>query len=180
MKKSNLKRINKEDFSSFFSLMENSFPSIERRSREGQKNLFKENSYKVFGHKDSSGNVIAFIATWEFENFIFIEHFAVDNKLRGNGLGSYMIKELLEECKKPIFLEVEEPENDLAARRIKFYKRLGFNLNHFDYLQPPLQKEHVHLPLKVMSYPSKVDGEKFNKFKSQVYNKVYKVNNLRY
>ena len=180
MEKSSLKRLYKEDFTSFFNLMEKSFPSIERRSREDQKNLFKENSYKVFGHKDSYDNVIAFIAIWEFEKFIFIEHFAVDSKLRGNGLGSHMIKELLEECKKPIFLEVEEPENDLAARRIKFYKRLGFNLNHFEYFQPPLQKQHELLPLKVMSYPSKVNGEKFNKFKKQVYNKVYKVNNLRY
>lgn len=175
MKRSNLKRINKEDFSSFFELMEKSFPSTERRSCEDQRNLFKENSYKVFGHKDSNGKVVAFIATWEFEDFIFIEHFAVHSKMRCNGIGSVMLKELLNEYKKPIFLEVEEPETDIAERRIRFYKRLGFNLNSFDYLQPPLQKHHEFLPLKVMSYPSKVNVEKFKNFKNQVYEKVYKV-----
>ena len=177
MEKSSLKIINEEDFQSFFKLMESSFPSIERRSREEQKSLFKENLYKVFGYKDDCGDVIAFIAMWDFEKFIFIEHFAVDSKMRGNGLGSFMIKELLQDCNKPIFLEVEEPENEIAMRRIEFYKRLGFNLNNFYYVQPPLQKQHELLPLKVMSYPVKVDVNKFNKFKNKVYDKVYKVNN---
>lgn len=177
MKKSNLKIINKKDFQSLFKLMESSFPSIERRSREDQEKLFKEKFYKVLGKKDSLGNVMAFIAMWEFEDFIFIEHFAVDSKMRGNGIGSLMIKELIEECNKPIFLEVEEPKNDIAISRIKFYKRLGFNLNNFDYMQPPLQKQNEVLPLKVMSYPFKIDGDKFNKFKNKVYYNVYKVNN---
>ena len=87
-----------------------------------------------------------------------------------------MLKAYLNRSDKPIFLEVELPENDISVRRIEFYKRLGFYLNDFEYLQPPLQKQHDFLPLKVMSYPRSVDEMEFINYKNTVYEKVYKIN----
>jgi len=174
----NLKKLRCEYFESFFRLLSEAFPSIERRSYEDQKKLLCDNSYNIImdNDNDEDENITAFIANWEFDNFSFIEHFAVDRKMRGNGMGTSMLKDYLKRCNKPIFLEVELPKNDISIRRIEFYKRLGFHLNNFEYLQPPLQKQHDFLPLKVMSYPQSVDEQEFINFKNKVYEKVYKIN----
>lgn len=161
------------NFDSFYKLMSEAFPSIERRSYEDQKKLLFDNSYSIISDNDEDDNITAFIANWEFNDFSFIEHFAVDRKMRGNGMGTSMLEDYLKRCNKIIFLEVELPENDISIRRIEFYKRLGFYLNDFEYLQPPLQKQHDFLPLKVMSYPRSVNEIEFMNFKNVVYDKVY-------
>ncbi|SFC90376.1 GNAT family N-acetyltransferase [Clostridium uliginosum] len=173
MNKNNFRFINQKDFDSFFKLMDDSFPSEEIRSYEGQANLFYDDSYKIIADKDAEGNVTAFMATWEFDDFNFIEHFAVDGKLRGKGIGTVMLKDYLKQSNKPIFLEVEYPKTEIATRRIEFYKRLGFHVNPFDYMQPPLHKGYSFLPLKVMSYPNKVNERQFSNYKEGVYSKVY-------
>lgn len=176
MNNTNLKGFQHADFDRFFKLMSEAFPSVEMRSYEDAKNLMYEDLYNIIADKDENDNVTAFIASWEFSDFNFIEHFAVDSKMRGNGIGTAMLKTYLNECNKPIFLEVELPENDVSRRRIEFYKRLGFHLNNFKYLQPPMQKQHGFLPLKVMSYPESVNEKEFINFKNRVYDKVYKFN----
>ena len=136
----NLTNINHEDFNSFYELMSEAFPPIERRKLENQKKLLENDFYNIVGYKEND-RVIAFIASWEFENFNFIEHFAVDNSYRGNGIGSKILKQYLNKYKnKPVFLEVEYPEDNYSKRRIEFYKRLGFSLNDYEYVQPPLEK----------------------------------------
>ena len=177
MNKKNVEKFQNSDFDRFFELMSEAFPSIERRSYENQKELLYEDLYNIIINKDKDHNINGFIANWQFNDFNFIEHFAVDSKKRGHGLGTSMLKEYLNKCNKPIFLEVEFPENDISKRRIEFYKQFGFYLNEFDYVQPPMQKQHDFLPLKVMSYPKSVNETEFMKFKNIVYDRVYKINN---
>ena len=164
------------DFDSFYKLMSEAFPSVERRSYEDAKNLLNEELYNIIVDKDDNNNITAFIASWEFRDFKFIEHFALISKMRGNGIGTSMLRDYLKKSNKPIFLEVELPENDISIRRIEFYKRLGFHLNSFEYFQPPMQKKHDFLPLKVMSYPNSINQEEFINFKNMVYIRVYKIN----
>ena len=109
MDNNNLKKFQHSDFDSFFKLMSESFPSVERRSYEDQKKLLSEDLYNIIVDKDENENITAFIANWEFNDFNFIEHFAVDSKMRGNGIGTSMLKTYLNKCNKPIFLEVELP-----------------------------------------------------------------------
>lgn len=178
MNSQNLKKFRDYDFDSFYKLMSEAFPSEERRNYEDQKSLLKDELYNITSHEDDNENITAFIASWEFDDFVFIEHFAVSSKMRGNGMGTSMIKNFLNKCNKPIFLEVEPPENDTSIRRIEFYKRLGFHLNNYDYLQPPLQKQHDFLPLKIMSYPKRAEDKEFIDFRNEVYDKVYKIKKI--
>ena len=172
----NLAKFQHCDFDSFFELMSEAFPSVERRSYEDAKNLLNEELYNIIIARDGNKNITAFIASWEFRDFNFIEHFAVCSKMRGNSIGTSMLMDYLNKANKPIFLEVEPPQNDISIRRIEFYKRLGFHLNSFEYFQPPMQKQHDFLPLKVMSYPESINQEEFINFKSMVYREVYKIN----
>ena len=176
MGNANLVKFQYRDFDSFFELMSEAFPSVEMRSYEDAKSFLNEDLYNIIVDKDENDSITAFIASWEFTDFNFIEHFAVSSKMRGNGVGTSMLMDYMNKANKPIFLEVEPPENYISIRRIEFYKRLGFHLNSFEYFQPPMQKQHDFLPLKVMSYPESINQEEFINFKNMVYREVYKIN----
>lgn len=163
------------DFDTVFAIMMTSFPESERRTYAGQKALLADPHYRLITKTDDSNNIIAFLAAWEFPQFRFVEHIAVDPGTRGGGIGGKLMTAYIGESAKPILLEVEPPDTDMAQRRISFYERLGFHLNPFEYMQPPLQKGQPDLPLKVMSYPQTLTDAEFALYKETLYSKVYKV-----
>jgi len=162
------------EFDQIFAIMEASFPAIERRTYAGQKELLTDPHYRLITETDDKGSIIAFLAVWEFPMFRFVEHIAVDPSVRGGGLGGKLMNAYIRESSKPVILEVEPPETELAERRIGFYERLGFRLNPFDYLQPPLQTGLPELPLQMMSYPELLKDEEFSLFREMLYTRVYK------
>lgn len=167
-------KITINDFDSLYEVMENSFPSIERRKYEEQKDLFYKDIYNVIGYKDNHDKVCAFLAFWKFKDFNFIEHFAVDDSLRGKGIGTKLLKKYLDNNNNLTVLEVELPEDEISTRRIKYYERMGMELNEYDYLQPPLQKGKPLLPLKIMSYGKKMKYHEFSGLRDGLYKNVYK------
>ena len=82
--------------------------------------------YKLDVKTDETGKTISFIASWEFPKFLFIEHLAVDPCCRGKGMGSKIMKEFINNSKKPIILEIEIPKDEISIKRKKFYEKLGF------------------------------------------------------
>lgn len=169
-----IKPLEKCDFDKVYKIMDESFPPDERRSYDGQKRLFDEDGYRVFAHYDGN-DVTAFIALWDFEDFAYIEHFAVSEKCRNRGIGAKMLAEILKNFNKAVCLEVEPPENEIAQRRIKFYERNGFFLNNFEYLQPSLGEGKSEIPLLVMTSGKNADERGFEKIRNVLYEKVYKV-----
>jgi len=167
--------MNEREFDKIFALMEVSFPESERRTYEGQKELLNVPYYRLITETDNNNQIVAFLAAWEFPLFRFVEHIAVDPVTRGSGIGGKMMTSYMEESKNPILLEVEYPDSELAQRRIGFYERLGFHLNPFEYVQPPLQKGQDDLPLKIMSYPQLLTNEEFVLYKENLYRNVYKI-----
>lgn len=164
----------KEDFDEFFKLLKESFPEIERRNYEGQKKILENNLYNVLYYKEGK-EVVAFIAFWKFEDFIFIEHLAVAERLRSKGIGKRILNTLLTIYHKKVILEVEPVEDQLTKRRVEFYNRLGFKLNDYEYKQPPLQEGNEYLKLEIMSYPEKISKEEFLEFQDKVINNVYSI-----
>ncbi|KOS60243.1 GNAT family N-acetyltransferase [Lysinibacillus agricola] len=167
--------MNEREFDKIFALMEASFPESERRTYAGQKELLTDPHYRFITETDNNNQIEAFLAAWEFPLFRFVEHIAVDPIMRGSGIGGKIMATYIEESKKPILLEVEYPDTELAQRRIGFYERLGFRLNPFDYVQPPLQKGQDDLPLKIMSYPQLLTDGEFALYREILYSNVYKV-----
>ena len=102
-----------------------------------------------------------------------MEHLAVSREFRGDGIGGQMMREYIQQSVKPVVLEVELPETDIAKRRIAFYQRLGFQLNGFAYRQPPMRKGHGWYPLMIMSFPSSLTEEEFEPIKKKIYREVY-------
>ena len=153
--------------------MEKSFPKNEYRAKENQKKLLKNPMYKLDVKTDESGKTIAFIASWDFPKFLFIEHLAVDPSCRGKGMGSKIMKDFINNSKKPIVLEIEIPNDEISIKRKNFYEKLGFKLNNHEYYQLPLRKGDKPMKLNLMSYPNEIPDETFEIIENIIQSYVY-------
>lgn len=168
---SKLRKIHPDEFDEVYAIMQSSFPADEMRDYQGQKDLLRNSKYSIFVVSDEE--IKAFITTWEFDDFIFVEHFAVNEKYRNLGLGSLMLNELCRNTDKQICLEVELPETEKAKRRIGFYERNGFVLNSYQYEQPAYSEEKQPVPLIIMTSGSAIDEKRFYEMKKAIFKQVY-------
>ncbi|NLJ90471.1 MAG: GNAT family N-acetyltransferase [Clostridiales bacterium] len=170
-----IQKLNIKDFDRLYEIMEMSFPMDEYRSYQDQKALLRESSYYIYVVYDEESEIKAFMAIWDFDKFVFIEHFAVNPAYRNNGVGEAMLREMVRMLGKTVCLEVEPPDTDIASRRIGFYKRNNFVLNNYPYIQPALGEGRSEIPLIIMTSPSEVDEETFEEIKENLYRRVYKI-----
>lgn len=77
---------------------------------------------------------------------------------------------------KMVCLEVEPPDNEMASRRIDFYKRNNFFLNNYPYTQPPISTGRNPIPLLIMTHGRHINNIEFAKIKEELLTKVYKPN----
>ncbi|MGF3141238.1 GNAT family N-acetyltransferase [Facklamia sp. P13064] len=161
-----------ENFTAIWNIYESSFPEDEKRSLNLQLEILKNPNYQMKALEDD-GRVVGFISFWDIGEYVFIEHFAIDDSFRGRNYGSKFLNTFLNEADKKIVLEVEKPEDNITKRRINFYQRLDFKLNAYDYTQPPLEEGKNAIPLLLMTYPEAMDQEQFNKVKEALYRVVY-------
>ena len=166
-------RITETTFDEIFPLLESAFPVTELRVKADQRALLQEPCYHLYGVR-RDGIFAAVFATWEIDDFLYIEHFAVKEEYRNGGYGGQLLDTLLEEKGRPMVLEVEEPEDELTRRRIGFYQRHGLVYNEYPYLQPPMRKGQDLLPLKLMTKPAAIDTETYQRYKKRIHMMVYK------
>lgn len=164
-------------FKILFEIMEKSFPAEEHGSKRLHCAELLKKEFRCMCY-EPQGVPVGFMNYYEFreENLIFLEHFAVNPDIRGNGLGSRLMEHFKEICSPlPIVLEVEPPENEIERRRIEFYKRMGFVLNEGEYFQPPFTEGCPDVPLKLMS-TLPLGGDNFKKAADLIHQKVYFTN----
>lgn len=159
-------------YQEIFKLLCEAIPDKKRRDSAAQRSLVLHSSYNLYVWQDNG--VVAVMATWEYPNIRFIEHFVVAAGARGKGLGTQMLNDYLKKSEIPVVLETELAESSaMAARRLAFYKRNGFLESSIAYQQPPLQKGAHWLSMELMSWPQKVDGEEFMTVCKLLYREVY-------
>lgn len=153
----------------------NAFPPEERRDWHEIESLL-ENRNQIFDIYIIiyNNNFAGFISWWNFQEIIYIEHFATIPQLRGLGIGSMAISAFIKEVKTPIVLEVEPSScGSTAQRRIDFYRRNGFHAcEEYDYIQPPYNKNLPEVRLMLMTTtPSDVNLDKTT---ALIHRNVYK------
>lgn len=163
------------EFNEIYDIMEDSFPSSEMRTYNGQKDLLKNGRYHIKVKKNEKEKVIGFLAYWKLDNCTFLEHLAVLKSMRGNGIGGKLIEEAFRENKNNIFFEVEPPTDEITAKRIRFYQKRGAYLNEFYYEQPSLRSTEKAQRLLIMSYPKPINELDFIKYKKEIYKHVYNI-----
>ena len=131
-----------------YQIYEESFPAIERRTKEGQKRVL-ENPYYRVRVMEEDGVILAFLGYWDLPSCVFVEHLATTEACRGKGYGKILVEECIADTDKPIFLEIEPvtKEDPMTGRRAGFYERLGFYVNQFPYQQMPLKEGDAPIPL---------------------------------
>ena len=165
-------RPSETDFAAFYRILALGLPEDERRSFQGQQALLDDPHYRlVLGYED--GKVRVGFAWWEIDGWLYGEHLAVEPELRNGGIGSRVVEKFVKAPGMPVVFEVEpEGATKMASRRIGLYRRLGFVLNDYDYLQPPLNKGDAPCVLKLMS-SAPLSPAEFIRVRELLYRVVY-------
>jgi len=162
------------EFDEVYALFQKAFVKEELRPYDKMKKLFENQELKIYGLKQDNKIVVGLLV-WEFNDFIFLENFAVDEILRGQGIGGQFLDEFKELYPNQLFvLEVEKPFDEMSQRRIGFYQRHQMILNPFSYIQPTLDVEPTHITLQLMSYPNSLNEKQFQTMKKDIFLRVYK------
>lgn len=163
-----------KDFDQIYQLMKVAFIKEEIRTYESGLEQLKKADYRILISRNSQNEIAGFIAEWDFAGFVFLEHFAVKESLRGSGIGSKMLAAYLKKTTKPVVIEVEDHQTEIDNRRIDFYQRRGFFLSDFGYLQPVLSGDgNKKIPLRIMSYPEPLSEAAYQTFKKAIFEKIY-------
>ena len=120
------------------------------------------------------------------DDFFLLEYMAVDERLRGMGLGSTLLKSSIEQLFKThgtraLLIEIDSPEKssneqEIREKRELFYRRLGaLKIDPFDYILA-LQSSEEAPPMELLVYhPSlkSVSKETLQIWVESVYTLVY-------
>jgi ribosomal protein S18 acetylase RimI-like enzyme len=118
--------------------------------------------------------VAGFIIFWNFNDFVFLEHFAIEPGLRGLGIGEKTLAEIKALFQKTVILETELPNDEMSIRRIRFYERNGFHKLNRTYFQPSYGGNKPEVELKLMSTNVDLPTETLDKYILQIREKVYR------
>ena len=158
-------------------LLHAAFPKNERRDDEKQR-LYTDckHNFHCLLIEQADNIPVGVLTYWDFNNFFYIEHFAISSSLRRQGWGTKAIKNFFNEhSQKPIVLEVEHPTNEESIRRISFYKQCGLSLWSCNYLQPPYRESDEWFPLYLMVSDGLCFEKDYADIQQTIHSQVYGV-----
>ncbi len=165
-----IKKINSsahEDLDVLLKLYKESFPNEERRLVAGLKNLIDNEKDYIFLAIYIQNNLVGFMTYWNFKTFYFGEFFAIMPQFRNQNIGSRVLKKLKEMGICDFIFEVERPETQIAARRIKFYERAGYKIISKDYELPKKFRDITTIKMYLMG------SEKHKAILDEIIDKIY-------
>lgn len=158
-------------YKAFETLYHSSFPAHAQRSRAQQMEAFKDSAYHLLCFEDQ-GELLAFISYWTLGSCTYIEHIAVNDKLRGQGNGGRVLRSFMALMNKIVLLEIEPLTDTESQARFRFYQKCGFGANEIEHFHPPYRKDKEPHPLIVMTYGRPVSQGEYEAFKSELTSKV--------
>lgn len=161
-------------FGKIYELYLSAFPAVERRSLGSLEHILGRDKNFEMDALMKDGDFVGFFDFWTFGRFVYVEHFAVDSKMRGQNIGSEVVKTFLSKINLPVVLEVEMPQDEQSIKRIGFYERLGFKVLSHDYAQPYYDGSGKLLPMLLMSNDHHFADEHFGLIKNTLYEDVYR------
>ena len=117
---------------------------------------------------------VGILTYWTFEELIYVEHFAIAEELRNQGLGKAVFLNFLSQQTEQVVLEIELPNTEEADHRMEFYASMGFFRNPQPYTQPSYHHDGRTVPMIIMS-KYELDDDEFEEIRHLLYHKVYGV-----
>jgi GNAT superfamily N-acetyltransferase len=146
-------------------------PEVRREYNELIKQIYFENCVVNLIYVNQK--IAGFIILWSFNEFVFIEHFAIESGLRGQGIGEKVLEWIRKNFNKTGILETEPPLDEISSRRVNFYLRNGFYLLERHYLQPSYGGIKPEVEMKLMGTSTKISDKKLDEYIQQIREKVY-------
>ncbi|MDH6358100.1 GNAT family N-acetyltransferase [Parabacteroides sp. PF5-9] len=150
-----------------------SFPVEERRDFYLIRELIDKKSCFTVYVLLRDDSYVGFITAWELADFVYIEHFAIDESARNDGVGGKALKEFMKVNNRAVVLEVEMPNDEMSRRRVGFYERLGYVLDDHIYFQPPYRVGDSWFEMRLMTYGMTHMHDRFDEIKTFIYTEVY-------
>ncbi len=165
--------ISQEEYQKVYVLLSAAIPPEKRREYSIQRALLQHSAYTLYSY--GAGNAVeAMLAAWEFSHLRYVEHFAVKEALRNQGLGTRLLQAYMQQSDLPVILESEEPgASAMAERRLAFFSRCGFHTNTEAYSQPPRSKGMPWVSAQLLSWPAPLNEADFSDCRVLLYREVY-------
>ena len=123
---------------------------------------------------ENGDDPVGILTYWTFDDLVYIEHFAIAEVLRNQGLGKATFLNFLSQQTDQVVLEIETPDTEEADHRLEFYQSMGFFRNPQPYTQPAYRKGGRTVPMIIMS-KYELDDDEFSEIQSLLYREVYGV-----
>lgn len=91
-------------------------------------NLIDSNRSLYFDAIYDDEKLAGLLMYWDLEELYYVHYFAVYPEMRNRKIGTKVLDWIAENFKKPVFLEVDDPIDELSDRRIHFYERNGYQV----------------------------------------------------
>ncbi len=121
---------------------------------------------------ENGDDPVGILTYWTFDDLVYVEHFAIDEELRNQGLGKAVFLNFLSQQTEQVVLEVELPNTEEADHRVEFYASIGFFSNPQPYIQPSYHNDDRSVPMLIMS-KYELDDDEFEEIKQLLYREVY-------
>ena len=118
---------------------------------------------------------VGILTYWTFDNLVYVEHFAIAEDLRNQGLGKAVFLTFLSQQTQQVVLEVELPNTEEADHRVEFYASMGFFQNTQPYVQPSYHNDGRTVPMIIMS-KYELDDDEFSEIRDLLHREVYGCN----
>ena len=158
-------------YKDFQELYDTSFPIFEQRTHEQQMEAFQNKAYKLLAFTE--GNVfLGFISYWQFDTYCYIEHFAINARLRGKGYGSKLLDCFVRSMNKIVLLEIDPITDNISEARLRFYQRCRFHENPHPHKHPVYRNGYCPHPLIVLTTQREISPKEYRQFDADLRNIV--------
>lgn len=154
-------------YKAFEELYSVSFPVFEQRTETQQEYAFSRNNYHLIGWH-SEGHLIGFISYWEFKEYLYIEHFAVNTGIRGKGYGTKILNAFIESIPKIVLLEIDPITDEISKARLRFYERCGFYKNPHSHKHPAYRDEYQSHSLIILTTKRVISEQEYLDFSNDL------------
>ena len=124
---------------------------------------------------ENGDDPVGILTYWTFDDLVYVEHFAIAEELRNQGLGKAVFLNFLSQQQEQVVLEVELPNTEEADHRVEFYASMGFFQNTQPYVQPSYHNDGQTVPMIIMS-KYELDDDEFAEIRDILYREVYGIN----
>ena len=158
-----------------FSLYAEAFLPAERRDLAQLKYLIENQPKMYFNAIEEADELCGLLVYWDFDSFRYLEHFAVFSEKRNRKIGEQVLDYAAQYMKGACIFEVEPAAHEMAARRIDYYRRNGYEILERDYMQPSYRQDSEEgIPLWIMGNREAAQSHRLKEYIQTVKREVYR------